>query len=132
MALNTRKPTYPADWKTVSRYLREVRAGGRCECTGECGLHRTTGGPRRCEERDGQPAKWARGNVMLTVAHLDYEGGPCRCKTADGLKCSDPEHLKAMCNRCHLRMDVPHHARNAAATRLRKRFHGTPPLFASL
>lgn len=104
---------YPSSWKTLSRWIRRERAQGRCECSGECGLHRTHPGPRRCEERDGEPAKWAKGKVVLTVAHLNGPDGPCRC---DPL-CEDEEHLKAMCNRCHLRYDVKLHVRNAHATR---------------
>jgi len=44
--------------------------------------------------------------VVLTVAHLNHQPEDC----AD-------VNLKAMCQRCHLRYDVPHHQRNAAATR---------------
>lgn len=88
--------------------IRE-RAGGRCECLGECGLHKTTGGPRRCVERHGELARWARGKVVLTVAHLNHQPEDCR-----------DDNLKAMCQRCHLRMDVPHHRRNAAETRRQK------------
>ena len=109
------KSTYPPDWKAISRTIRYERAQGQCECEGECGLHRTHPGPRRCEERDRQPAKWAKGLVVLTVAHLNGREGPCRC---DPL-CADPSHLKAMCNRCHLRYDVEHHQRNAFHTRRR-------------
>jgi len=96
---------YPADWKAISAKIR-ARSGGRCECEGECGLHRTTPGPRRCAERHGELAKWAKGRIVLTVAHLDHRPENC----AD-------ENLKAMCQRCHLRYDVAHHRRNAAATR---------------
>jgi hypothetical protein len=46
---------------------------------------------------------------MLTVTHLNGPGGPCRC---DPL-CADPAHLRAMCNRCHLRYDVRLHAAHA-------------------
>lgn len=99
---------YPADWKTISLSIRE-RSGGQCECEGECGLHRTTPGPRRCQERNGDAAKWAKGKVVLTVAHLDHD--PMNC---------EPENLKAMCQRCHLRYDVPHHMANARKTRDRK------------
>ena len=96
---------YPKDWKAISRAIRE-RSGGRCECEGECGLHRTHPGPRRCVERNGEPAKWAKGKVVLTVAHLNHMPMDCR-----------PENLKAMCQRCHLRYDVEHHQRNARETR---------------
>lgn len=63
---------YPADWKLISLRIRE-RSGGQCECDGECGLHRTTPGPRRCAERNHEPARWARGRVVLTVAHLNHD-----------------------------------------------------------
>ena len=35
-----------------------------------------------------QPAKWAKGRVVLTTAHL------CKCDPP----CAIPEHVKAMCN----------------------------------
>jgi hypothetical protein len=108
---------YPENWKEFSREIREKRAKGRCECLGTCGLHKTTPGPRRCTERNGKPALWAKGKIILTVAHLDYDDGPCRCFAETGKKCAIPEHVKAMCNRCHLRMDMPHHVRNARNTR---------------
>ena len=107
------KRAYPVGWKATSFRIRMVRAEGRCECVGECGLHQTHPGPRRCEERHGFPAKWAKGRVILTTAHLNGPDGPCRC---DPL-CALDAHLKAMCNRCHLRYDVPFHVANAHATR---------------
>jgi len=97
---------YPAHWKTLSRKIRYEIAQGRCMCMGECGLHRTHPGPRRCEEMDQQPAKWAKGIVVLTVAHL------CQDST-----CEDEAHMKAMCQRCHLRYDVKQHQANAYRTR---------------
>ena len=84
---------YPPNWKAIGRSIRD-RAGHRCECVGECGLHHE----RRCEELDKQPAKWARGKVVLTVAHLNHVPEDVR-----------HENLRAMCQRCHLRMDVDHH-----------------------
>lgn len=91
---------YPVNWKAISRRVRFGRAQGRCECEGECGLHTTTG---RCTEVHGQPAKWAKGRVVLTVAHLDH----------NPVNCAD-ENLKAMCQRCHLRYDVEHHRETKA------------------
>ncbi|MFL9658746.1 hypothetical protein ACJ7VE_34125 [Streptomyces sp. PB17] len=29
---------YPRDWPQISARIRVERAGGRCECTGHCGL----------------------------------------------------------------------------------------------
>jgi hypothetical protein len=101
------KPIYPPEWRAVSRFVRFERAQGQCECTGQCGLHRTHPGPRRCVERDREPARWAHGLVVLTTAHL------CTCEPL----CADPTHLLAMCNRCHLRADQPLHQRHAAETR---------------
>ena len=96
---------YPKDWKVISARIK-ARSGGRCECEGECGLHRTTPGPRRCIERHGELAVWAKGTVVLTVAHLDHAPENC-----------DPSNLRAFCQRCHLRYDSRHHQRNAAQTR---------------
>jgi hypothetical protein len=117
----SQKPQYPQNWPDVSKRIRFVRANGQCECEGECGLHRTNPGPRHCVERDGEPAKWANGIVMLTVAHLDAEGDVCRCLEETGMKCAIEVHLKAMCNRCHLRYDIKQHQRNAARTRRAKK-----------
>lgn len=103
---------YPEGWRAFTLRIRE-RAGERCECDGRCGLHRTHPGPRRCEERNGEPARWAKGTVVLTVAHLNADGDPCRC---DPL-CAEEAHVLAMCQRCHLRYDAPLHARNGRATR---------------
>jgi hypothetical protein len=101
---------YPANWRELSHRIRFERAGGRCECRGECGLHRTNPGPRRCAELHGHAAKWARGKIVLTTAHL------CACEPL----CGDETHLRAMCQRCHLRVDVALHVRNAKANRTRK------------
>jgi hypothetical protein len=110
----------PPDWKAISKRIRD-RSGGQCECMGECGLHKTNPGPRRCCERNGQPAKWAKGKIVLTVAHL---GVP----KADGTP-GDPrdkmdvrdENLKALCQRCHLRYDIKEHMKNSAKTREAKK-----------
>lgn len=104
---------YPPEWHAISRDIRTNRAENRCECSGECGLHHD----RRCEEVNGEPAKWARGKVILTVAHLNHDPMDCR-----------PENLKAMCQRCHLRYDVEHHKASA-----RKRRHRLQvPLLSAL
>jgi len=100
---------YSDDWEEISTAIRE-RSGGCCECLGECGLHRTHPGPRRCEERNGEKAKWARGKIVLTVAHMDHD-------TMN----NDAANLRAMCQRCHLRYDHKHHMQNAAITRRRQK-----------
>ena len=107
---------YPKSWKRISREIRE-RSGGQCECSGECGLHRTNPGPRRCIERNGQQAVWAKGKVVLTVAHLNHN-------TRDSRR----SNLKAMCQRCHLRYDAKIHRLHARQTRERRT--GQQRLFA--
>lgn len=92
---------YPPAWPVISRRIRD-RAGGRCECTGQCALHRG----ERCHERTGTLARFASGKVILTVAHLNHCKSDCR-----------DENLLAMCQTCHLRYDLVLHARNAFATR---------------
>jgi hypothetical protein len=109
-------------WKQFSEWVRFERAGNRCECTGECGMAHEG----RCKAENGQFklkgqdyyetgrngkfydfSAWSK--VCLTVAHLDYDGGICQCKKLNGIKCAIPSHCKAMCNGCHLMMDLPHH-----------------------
>ena len=55
-------------------------------------------------------AQWAKGRVILTVAHLDHD--PSNNKDSN---------LKAMCQRCHLRYDKDQHGFNASLTRDRKK-----------
>lgn len=85
---------YPLDWKQTRKRILE-RADNRCECEGECGLHTTTG---RCVEVNNEPAKYAKGTVVLTIAHLDHDEENPVVKD---------ERLKALCQRCHLRYDIP-------------------------
>lgn len=95
--------TYPPDWAEISRSVRFVRAGNRCECAGECGrVH--TGGRCPAKQLDDLPSGW---RVYLTTAHLWR--GPCAECYGAGVKCGEPGHLKAMCQSCHLNYDRPHH-----------------------
>lgn len=98
----TNRRRYPRDWPEISKMIRFGRAGGRCECMGECG----GGHEGRCEARHGQPSPYTGSNVVLTTAHLDHEPRNC-----------DPANLRAMCQRCHLRYDADLHRANAAWTR---------------
>ena len=99
---------YPSNWPEISLAIRE-RAGWRCECTGECGLHRGN----RCTERNGQDAEWASGKVVLTVAYRNHAPADCR-----------PENLMALCNTCHLRYDHVLHLTNAHNERRQRRAMG--------
>jgi len=92
---------YGDDWSAFSARIRFGRAAGRCECEGECG--RGTHAGRCPNEHDGE-AYGTGSRVVLTVAHL--------CHTPE---CR--EHVKAMCQGCHLHYDKAHHAETAFRTR---------------
>lgn len=119
------KSRYPADWPEISRRIREDRAGGRCECRGECLIHseerRRTDthleADGRCGAVNGALLRSGRWRVVLTVAHLDH--------TPENV---DELNLLAMCQGCHLRYDAPHHAETRRAT-LRDQDAGAQLLF---
>ena len=92
---------YGKDWPAFSRFIRFERAESRCECEGECGRGTHDG---RCPNVHGGAAYSTGSTVILTVAHL--------CHTPE---CR--EHVKAMCQGCHLHYDREHHAETARATR---------------
>lgn len=139
---------YPANWRAI-RTAAVERARHRCQ---RCGLANYAVGYRK---RDGRFIR-AGGNsvrdeaglgelsylearklavyensfdlglgpdneraivIVLTVAHLNHDPRDCR-----------EENLQALCQRCHLALDLAHHQRNAAATRHAAK--GTPDLFA--
>jgi hypothetical protein len=107
---------YPPDWRELSDRVRFGRAGGRCEACGQPHLHTVACLPdgRWCVlhtdrwfTRSGAPAaapanaellqlRWVR--VVLTTAHLDHDP----TNNADS-------NLAALCGRCHLAHDMPHH-----------------------
>lgn len=129
---------YPADWKEISKRIRFGRAGGACECTGQCGSEHAGG---RCEAPhkarvlrakgdkadwmdaatarqlwgSNPPSRWSGRpvRIILTTAHLNHTPEDCR-----------PENLLALCQLCHLRYDADHHAETAAKTRRREANEG--------
>lgn len=105
---------YPPGWKLFAAAIKATRARGRCECTGECGMHRPNPAPRRCTETHHARARWFRGRVTLSVVHL------CDCDPP----CANPDHVKAMCQRCHLRVDRYRHAQARLLTQ--RALHWTP------
>lgn len=120
---------YPANWRAIRAQILE-RAGHRCEKCGKPNGRTVAVGPTGeyedgwagwfdaagepiCEpDHDGREIR-----VVLTIAHLDHTPENC-----------DPSNLRAWCQRCHLRYDREHHAKNAAATRARRKASGTLPL----
>lgn len=126
---------YPANWKTEIRPAILNRAGNCCEtCKAPhndaifrgwynkiecyqtfCGnvYNADTGklvsiGAEGIDPLKGDPNQQAI-KVVLTIAHLDHD-------TTN----NDYGNLKALCQRCHLRLDAELHKRNAAATRRAK------------
>jgi len=109
------KERYPADWKAISLRIR-ARANQKCEwCKAPNGemIDRHHDGSSYMlmdgqvfSAENGEPLGMARGSewpscgkltkVILTVAHLDHTPENC----AD-------ENLKALCQRCHNRYDMP-------------------------
>ncbi len=83
---------YPKEWKTISLRIRTERADNRCECLGECGDDHSG----RCEAINYEPHPVTGSKVILTVAHLDHVPENC-----------GDDNLKAMCQRCHNRYDMP-------------------------
>lgn len=135
---------YPANWKAFSREIREERSGGICEngCgarNGEIGRHDLNGkwwhedsiesmNNGVGESLFGLDFDWRMAKVVLTVAHLNAEGGICTCEAKTGKLCADPEHVLAMCQRCHNRYDAPKRRTNAANT-LKTKKDAARPLF---
>ncbi|GGV89992.1 hypothetical protein [Streptomyces massasporeus] len=82
---------YPRDWNEISARIRLQRAGGRCECTGHCGLTHPGG---RCPAVHEQIHPDTGSVVGLTTAHLNHTPEDVR-----------DENLLAACQLCHL-MDL--------------------------
>ncbi len=92
---------YPSNWTTEIRPAIVARAQNRCE-----------GSPAypgcRVKNLSWHPDTGSK--VILTTAHL------CRCEP----KCGELSHLRLLCQRCHLTLDVELHAQHAAETLRRK------------
>jgi hypothetical protein len=108
------KVRYPRNWPEISDRIRFVRAGGRCECTGQC----RRAHPGRCTAVHGHPHPVTGSKVGLTVAHLDHIPEHC-----------DEANLAAMCQACHLCYDAERHAETAARTRAAQAATWMTPLF---
>jgi len=99
------KSRYGSNWNKVSRTIRRIAMN----CCEFCGV------------LNGSPLPSGRaGKVVLTVAHLgvDYANGVSSSKhdKHDVRR----ENLRALCQACHLRLDLPDHIAHARETRQRK------------
>ena len=77
---------YHPKWKLISRLIRFVRAKNRCEW---------------CGAENHLPHPVTGSKVVLTVAHIDHDK-----------KNNKFNNLAALCQRCHLRHDLPQHVEN--------------------
>jgi len=91
---------YPENWKEISKSIRQERAGGQCECTGQCGKHQ-----ERCPCLNYQPNPRTGSKVVLTVAHYP-DPDPMNIAL---------DNLWAMCQQCHNAVDAPMRAMNRAS-----------------
>lgn len=97
---------YPDNWRDIADWVKWVRAGGRCECDGRCGRHRThLDTDERCAATHGEPSPITGVTVILTTAHLDH--------TPENV---DGDNLMAMCQACHLHYDRDHHRQTRQRT----------------
>lgn len=123
---------YPDDWKAISHRIRFERAGGKCE---QCGavhgswIYRKLDNPAEWSLLDNEEYVYYHGHeytdkptlVILTVHHIGVpypDGTPGDPR--DKMDVRD-ENLIAMCQRCHLIADLPHHIASAKVTRAAKR-----------
>jgi len=90
----SRSGDYPADWPEIAKRIKTDRAGGQCECRGECGDAHPGG---RCSAREGEFHPVHGGPTVLTCAHWP-DHNPANC---------DDDNLRAWCRRCHLKVDHP-------------------------
>lgn len=86
------KADYPENWNEISIKTRE-RAGNKCELCGAVNGESTA----------------RRTKVVLTVHHIDRDK-----------KNNKRLNLIALCQKCHLRLDLEVHMENARKTRLQK------------
>ncbi len=102
------RAVYGPTWREVSTFVRFERAGGRCECHGECKSpkHGATSTDARCTARHGVAHPVTGSTVVLTTAHLEHDPGNV-----------DPDKLRAFCQACHLAYDRDRHAATRAANR---------------
>ena len=86
------KKDYPENWNELRAKVLE-RAGNKCELCGKA----------------NQSMSDRNTKVVLTIHHIDNQ------KHRDSLI-----NLIALCQKCHLRLDLEHHIENARKTRLEK------------
>lgn len=103
---------YPENWEALREQVLQ-RAGYRCECLGECGRAHDGG---RCRQLHGQRSLFSTMEIVLTAVHL-CTGETCDDQTKTTRKCGKLEHLKARCQACQRKLDLPIQLTNRRAIR---------------
>ncbi len=111
------KSKYPDNWPDIRQQVLE-RDDNRCKF---CGVpnyavgYRDGSGSFQKFDTSYTNLKQVMGfkvvRIILTIAHVN-DPDPSNC---------DLDNLAALCQRCHLRLDLPQHMANAANTRRKKR-----------
>lgn len=113
---------YPPEWKQIRAAVLD-RACDTCEICGVAnyaiGYRNKYGEFVEVEPEQAEVDALVDGEkrikIVLTIAHMD-DPDPMNC---------NPDNLKALCQRCHNRLDAPMRAKNAAKTRLAKKAAGS-------
>lgn len=111
------RPLYPSNWREISSKIRFDRARGKCEfCGARHGWYRGRNGilwePSIVDYLSLlELAEFAK--IVLTTAHLDHDP----TNNAD-------ENLRALCQKCHLAHDLPHHLLSRRINRERETRQG--------
>ena len=109
------RPLYPPHWRELSSHVRFKRAEGRCQRLGghtssSCAAYRTGAGSTRKPRHggiveDGLPAgRPYGGNSVSDDARRARSGAPGQRSDQQSAK-----NLRALCQRCHMLHDRPHH-----------------------
>lgn len=94
------KSRYPVNWREISRKRKEA-VGWKCEL---------------CGAEHGKPNPRTGSKVVLTVHHIEHlEGTP---------EDNQYPNLIVLCQKCHLRLDLGKHIRNAKKTRRKQNDYG--------
>ncbi len=88
---------YHPKWSLISRLIRFHRANNRCEWCAAVNYSYVNRKTRKICLQDEPDAT----RIVLTVAHIDHDK-----------KNNSFNNLAALCQRCHLKHDLPHHIRN--------------------
>ena len=88
---------YPSNWKYISRYIRFLRAGNKCET---------------CGAENYKPHPVTGSKVVLTVAHVNHIKKDCRFNPDYYDPKDKGNNLVAECQRCHLTRDRKNHVNN--------------------